>query len=157
MIPILLSLAASATAGPLADGFRGLAFGSASALAVAPLERCVADPRPGVRWACDAEINGAPVLVCYHVDEGLFLAVSINADGYDRYQRLRGAMIGAYGQGYDAGPGRDLLWRDGTVYGSIEWSGETHDATAVIFDLTLRKRADRIKRDRARKAAARDL
>lgn len=70
MIPILLFLAASATAGPLADGFRGLAFGPASALAVAPLESCVADPRPGVRWACDAEINGAPVLVCYHVDRG---------------------------------------------------------------------------------------
>lgn len=158
-MPLSLILLATASAGKLADGFRGVAYGPASALNTAPGESCATSLDSTVRWVCPTRLGEASVKVSYVVKEGLFFSVIIDADGYLNSAALLNVILAAYGPGtfahsYDDSHMADRFWRDGNVVGGWKFNQYSDTAQFIAFEKTLLDKIQALENERAKAAAS---
>jgi hypothetical protein len=155
IIPVAAAAALTASpahAGKLAAGFRGVPFGPATVLDAQPLPDCAAEPENGVRWQCNTTIAGAAVQVNYMVDEGLFFAVLMQAQGAQTLAQLEAALVAAWGQGQDGGYRMDRFWQDGNTVASISHNSYSYSITVLLQDRAVSKQVEASKALRAAKA-----
>ena len=156
LVALLIALAGggAAHAGKLAEGFRGLPFGDQAALDEEPMPGCTAYPETGFRWVCNTTIGEVPVVVSYAVLEGLFIGVTIRAEGYTHASTLLATLKQAYGPGsrrhdWDTDALADRNWQDGTVAATWEYNEFSKTATVSIFDLAAYAEAEKREKKRA--------
>lgn len=155
---LLLALfMATAEAGKLSTGFRGLPFGSDSVLARPPIEdggcqRAVQSPSDW-SWLCRTELNGVPVYAFYASSHGYFYAVTlmgtgvIGSGGLLSGTRMREGAISAWGPGGQRDPADpknfpDWIWMDGSV-GAVWVYDPIKDQTGMtITDVSVKRASD---------------
>lgn len=157
MMLFVMLLPATAEAGKLADGFRGVAYGDASAIDTPPIEGCVTAQEAGARWMCQTTIGDASVTVMYMVDEGLFTGIFVRSSGYTNASALFDSLRAAYGGGrkknaYDSSSLPDWTWSDGSVIGAFEFNRFSNEATFLTVHLPSYDAAKKAKEDRAKRA-----
>lgn len=161
----ILLLSSLASAGKLADGFRGLAYGPASVVENAPLPQgCVTGGTPldgeGERWVCAVEINGIAVSASYMVDGGYFTGVYISVpSNFAAAAAVYEALSAAYGTcrpkyAADRSPFPECTWTDGTARAVWSYNQYSHKTTVTIFDMDVYAKVEAIRSERARQAAS---
>lgn len=163
MFVLFLSLSAalltpSAFAGKLAEGFRGIPYGPASVLDVAPGEGCAANTEMSVRWMCTVQLGEASVQVAYMVQEGLFFGVVIHATGYGNASAFFDVLTAGYGAGtaantYDSSRLADRRWQDGNASGSWDYNKFSDEGKFIAYDQTLMAKIKAAEAARAKAAA----
>jgi hypothetical protein len=154
---LLLATTNDATAGDLQAGWRGVPFGSVSALDVKPGDDCDEDPEDGVRWRCRRTVGAAATVETYLVDLDLYRAFSVGATGFTDCSVLLGALNAAWGtyspKEYATGPLADGFWGIGRrVSAAWSWNRFSGECYALAFDNDLAKKSA----ERARAKAAKD-
>lgn len=152
-------LLSTALAGKLAEGFRGLPYGPAAVLDVAPGESCAANTESGVRWNCQVRLGEANVEVAYMVQEGLFFGIVIHATGYVNAAAFFDVLVAGYGAGtpantYDDTKLADRRWQDGSVIGSWSYNKYSDKAQFIAFEQTLMTTIKTAEKERAKAAAS---
>lgn len=137
LLPFLLS---PASAGKLAEGFRGVPFGDATPLAAPPLPGCVKNPEAGVLWRCASQLGEFPVTVYYMVGLNTFMGISIHGSGYSVCEGIRDTLKAGWGVGapadkYDTGPLPEWRWHDDFVLGSFDYNRFSSTCTAMTMHM----------------------
>lgn len=156
---MLFSLVLStASAGKLAEGFRGVPYGPATALDVAPGDSCASSTEVGVRWLCQVHLGEAEVQVAYMVKEGLFYGLVMRANEYTNASAFFDVLVAGYGPGspentYDDSRLADRMWRDGSVIGSWGYNKFSDLGQFIVFDQTAMAKIKATENERAKAAA----
>lgn len=132
----LISLLLQAHAGPLADGVRGNAWGSAFSLGAPPQDAgCRASLGASTNsWACQEHLAGASARVVYVYSQtsGL-MSVGVTPSLPRDCSHLRNLAHGAYGSGEAKFPGTESLdwrWSDaGPTVAEFQW----RDGSCFLF------------------------
>lgn len=152
-----LLAATTAHAGALADGFRGIPYGDIAVLNKPPMPDCIhPEARTGVRWACPTSIGDVPVGVHYMGGHGIYYGVLVKAQGYTAHLGLRAALRGAWGEPIDGPPGV-LIWMDGPVMGSLQYTRAGQVVTLVMVHQPLQEQYKQLAAEAARAAGKGDL
>ena len=128
-----------ATAGKLAEGYRGIPFGPENVLQNPPSEVCAYLPHPGVKWDCNQTIAGVNVTTTYSVEEGIFFMVGINVSTYTDSSNVMDVLLAAWGPGmklkpYQTGVLPEWVWKDGDVMAKFTYNQVSGTGLIVIFD-----------------------
>lgn len=169
MLPLLvsLSLLSSAEAADLSRAGRGTPYGLASVLAEPPSEGCVKAPEEAVAWSCPQEVGGVPILVHYIVNDGYYVGVTVECDGFSACQVLHGAVSAAWDVPYtlehasDRAPLADGFWnllgsQRGETTGCWTYSPYRSKGMLTLVQMGLRRLVE-AKRAAAALKAAEDL
>jgi len=155
----LLALPATAVAGKLADGFRGIPYGSPAPLVIQPEPDCKLVPSdPIVIWQCKVEIGGVPTVTSYSVSEDLYYATSIKTQGYSDAAALFLVLQAAWGEGakrndWESGILPEWMWTDGLVYSSFKYNEYSDEALVMILHVEHYQAAQAKVKARAKRSA----
>jgi hypothetical protein len=156
LLLVSLVLPATADAGKLAEGFRGVPFGPADpVLTAAPMEGCARDTEIGVRWDCPTTIGGVAVHVAYIAQEGLFPSLVVYGSGYTDAATLFPVLKASYGEGsklhdWDDSLLADWHWRDGDVVGMWDYNQFSDRFRFTMFDTAVMERVKQIQAEKAK-------
>lgn len=153
---ILALFLATAEAGKLSEGFRGLPFGTDAILAKPPMAGCKKFVQSKYEWSwmCETDLNGVPVVASYASSHGYFYAVTAlasesvtHAGGMAFARQLREGAIGAWGPGIQMDPNDfklfpDWWWSDGDVGALLKYDSIKERTTLTIADLTVKHQRD---------------
>ena len=133
-------------------------------LTTAPTANCRPNPEAGTAWSCDEKVGGAPVVVSYLADEGLYVSVLVRAKGFTDCQILFDTLEAAWQatftkrSEYDRGPLADGYWNlaQYKTQTSAAWSYNQFSGacTATTINAKLNEVVDAAKKKRAAAAAA---
>jgi len=152
---LLAMFIATADAGKLSEGFRGLPFGPDSIISEPPLTGCTKNVQSPDDWSwiCKSQINGVPVIVMYAASHGYFYAVTALASdmtgsgGLLNARRLREGAISAWGAGVqrhenDPKTFPDWFWLDGAVGALFMYNPIRDQSTLTLTDTAVKKQRD---------------
>jgi len=136
---LLLMMMTMAHGGKLAEGYRGLAWGSHETVEQ-PDGECQADPEPGAAWACQQTIGDVPVTVGYGYEHGMLYSVLIMAEGYNACDTLMDTFTAAWGRSvpqktYAKGKLDDRIWMDGRTSAVWKWNRFSEKCQVVALHL----------------------
>ena len=156
VVVAVLAMAASgsASAWKLADGFRGVPFGTPPA---GPPEETCTPASEG--WDCAVEIAGVPLQATYAIEGGIYygLVLTAKAVGPAKANLLKDTLTAAWGRGEQEEnmymPIPPVDWEDGTVLGNLKYNQYTRDVTITIVSRTHYDAMNAARRDKAAKSA----
>jgi len=143
----MILLITLALAGKLEDGWRGIPYGPAEVLATAPTAKCTKGIENGVRWECRETVADVPVTVSYMADEGIYVGVTIEAEGYAAcrtlFDTLQAAWKVPFTQEWEHASGvlPDGFWNlmksETSTYGSWDYNEYSYKCSALTMTTSL--------------------
>lgn len=153
---LVLASTPEAFAGKLAEGFRGLAFGTAldTPPETAPEAACVSNPEPGIRWSCSVEIGGVPLQAHYGTSYGRHYTTLLQGKlDYAQATTLLDVLKAGWGtprpmDSWVQKPAVDdkQFWMDGDImamWDRNQFSGETTLAVMSMTEVRQKEAADK--------------
>lgn len=124
MIPALII--ATALAGPLADGYRGVTWGEYETFP-APTENCRKGNEPAIAWICNQTIGDIPVEVAYAYNHNIFYALVITGKNYLDCATLSDTLDAGWGPStldneFVTGKMAKKTWRDRSVFAAWKYN-----------------------------------
>ena len=143
--------------GKLAEGFRGVPYGTPIAEVEKPSPDCIDSPDDGVKWSCPSTIGEVSVRISWMEGEGLFLGPYISAEGFSQCEALHNSLVAGWGPGkqendYDNSALPAWNWNDGNAIASFEYNRYSQVCFALAFDMKIYGEVEAKKKEKAAKA-----
>jgi len=134
----LLTLPLVASAGKLAEGYRGLSWGAHETLPAPEDSSCREDPEVGIEWICEQTIGEIPVTTAYAYQDGLFYGLFLQAETFTHCDALMDTLTVAWGtstpqKSYAEGKLDDRSWSDKGVYAGWTWNKYSSKCEVVVL------------------------
>lgn len=148
MIPAII--VATALAGPLADGYKGVAWGEYKTFP-APTENCQRGREKAIAWVCKQTIGDIPVEVAYAYDHNLFYAFIITGKNYLDCVALSDTLDAGWGQSvpdnqYVTDRMAKKTWRDKDVFAAWKYNEFTKVCDVYAINNVLMSKMESIEK-----------
>lgn len=156
---LLLSLASTAQAGKLAEGYRSTTWGLNESFPAPEETGCLAKPEEAVAWTCSHKIGEVDVMSSYLYQFSILSGVMVIAKGFVNCDKLINTLETAYGPSkplskYRTGRMDQRYWTDGEVWASYQWNQFSSECSLGILHNPSVKKVEALKKEAAGKAAS---